>query len=245
MKRYVVPFLGCLLVSSLIGCSKDDMPSPRAGIVYKSTGVDDETHKDSSTSQRYDMQQINEKLRTMNNNDLFQFALNCGNEGKYTEALAAYSKIVEKDKNYPEVYYYQGLVYRDLGLIDEAICSFQTAVTQNPNFAEAHYNLGYAYRCKGLHGEAISEYQKALEFISGSRTKQTAAIHYNLGFSLFSQGQIDNAINEFGKALTFKPRDKEIHQKLGIAYTAKGWLDKAKNEFSLGSENDKATNKIP
>lgn len=244
MKKYMVPFLGSLLVSSLVGCSKDDTPYPKTGIIYKSTGVD-EASKDPSSPQRLDMQQINGKFATMSNSDLFQFALDCGNQGKYTEALAAYAKIVEKDKNYPEVYYYQGLVYRDLGLIDEAICAFQTAVTQNPNFAEAHYNLGYAYRCKGLHGEAIPEYQKALELIPGSRTKQMAAIHYNLGFSLFSKGQIDNAISEFGKALTFKPRDKEIHQKLGIAYTAKGWMDKAKNEFSLCIENDKPSQRIP
>ena len=43
----------------------------------------------------------------MSNDDLFQFALDCGNQGNCSEALAAYDKILETDKNYPDLYYYQ------------------------------------------------------------------------------------------------------------------------------------------
>lgn len=245
MKNYVVILLGSLLVASMLGCSKDDTASPKIGIAYKSGGIGGETTNDSQSPQKLDIQQLNDKLRSMSNDDLFQFALVCGNQGNCSEALAAYNKILETDKNYPDLFYYQGLLYRDMGMMDEAICAFQTAITQNPDSAEAHYNLGYAYRCKGLHNEAIPEYQKSLELIHENKTKQKAYIHFNLGFSYFSNGMIDDAIGQFKKALAYKPKDKEIHQKLGIAYTAKGWTDKAKDEFSLYREQDKPIKKIP
>ena len=245
MKNYVVILPGFLLVASMLGCSKDDTSYPKAGIVYKSQGLVDESPSNLQASQKPDVQQLQDKLSSMSNDDLFQFALDCGNHGNCSEALTAYNKILETDKNYPGLYYYQGLLYRDMGMMDEAICAFQTAITQNPDSAEAHYNLGYAYRCKGLHNEAIPEYQKSLELISENKTKQKAYIHFNLGFSYFSNGMIDDAIGQFKNALAYKPKDKEIHQKLGIAYTAKGWTDKAKDEFTLYHEQDKPIKKIP
>ena len=244
MKYYVVILLGFLL-AAMPGCSKDDTSYPKAGIVYKSQGIGEESPSGLQASQKLDVQQLQDKLRPMSNDDLFQFALACGNQGNCSEALAAYNKILETDNNYPDLYYYQGLLYRDMGMMDEAICAFQTAITQNPDSAEAHYNLGYAYRCKGLHNEAVPEYQKSLELIPENKTKQKAYIHFNLGFSYFSNGMIDDAIGQFKKALAYKPKDKEIHQKLGIAYTAKGWADKAKDEFTLYHEQDKPIKKIP
>src|SRR3990167_9511635 len=194
MKNYVVILLGFLLVAFMLGCSKDDTSYPKAGIVYKSRGIEDENPSDLQASEKPDVQQLQDKLSSMSNYDLFQFALTCGNQGNCSEALTAYNKILETDKNYPDLYYYQGLLYRDMGLLDEAVCEFQTAITQNPDSAEAHYNLGYAYRCKGLHNEAIPEYQKSLELIHENKTKQKSYIHFNLGFSYFSNGMIDDAI---------------------------------------------------
>ena len=241
MKYYVVILFGFSLATPMLGCSKDDTSYPKAGIVYKSQGIGDESPDDLRASQKPDVQQLQDKLRAMNNDDLFQLALDCGNRGNYTEALAAYNKILETDKNYPEIYYYQGLLYRDMYMPDEAICAFQTAIAQNPGSAEAHYNLGYAYRSKGLHNDAVPEYQKSLELIPENKTKQKAYIHFHLGFSYFSNGMIDEAIGQFKKALAYKPKDREIHQKLGIAYTAKGWTEKAKDEFLLYHEQDKPT----
>lgn len=238
MRISLVIFLSLFFIAFTLSCGKNDAP---VGIIYKPGDTGNESLKEGMTQQNaspaIDLKQIQEKLRLMNNNDVFQYALDSQNQGKYSEAMAAYDKILTTDKNYPEIYYYQGLLYRDMNMRDEAICAFQTAIIQNPNSLEAYYNLGYAYRCKGLHNEAIAAYKKALELSSENKTKQKSSIHYNLGFSYFASGLIDEAILEYKKALTYKPKDKEIHQKLGIAYTAKGWADKAKNEFSSGNEN--------
>jgi tetratricopeptide (TPR) repeat protein len=230
------------LIFIIIGCNKENATHTSIGSVYKSKNLD---NKNTRSSYNLDIQQINGKLSPMSNDDRFQFALKSGNEGRYQEALAAYNVILESDKNYPDIYYYQGLLYRDIGLLDEAVCAFQTAIQQNPNSAEAHYNLGYAYRGKGLQNEAIAEYKKVLKLMSNNKSKQIASVHYNLGLSYFSKGMFDEAVNEYNKALALKPKNKEIHQKLGIAYTAKGWTDKAKDEFSIFNRNEKTNKKIP
>ena len=245
MKRLLATIVGVFLIMSVLGCGKSDSSYSNVGIVYKSKGLGTETSQTASEPQKLTAQQIDGKLHPMGNDERFQFALACANQGRQAEALAAYNKILETDNNYPDVHYYQGLLYRDMGLLDEAICAFQTAIAQNPDSAEAHYNLGYAYRSKGLHPDAIAEYKKTLDFLPENKTKQKAYTHYNLGFSYFSSGMIDDAIGEFKKALVYKPRDKEIHQKLGIAYTAKGWTDKAKDEFSICHENEAPVKKIP
>lgn len=141
MKSYIVIFLGFLLLAPVLSCNKHDTTYPNAGIIYNSTGINDEIHKTAPGSQKTDTQQITDKLKSMNNDDLFQFALTCGNQGNYSEAMTAFHTLLEKEKNYPGLYYYQGLLYRNMGLLDEAICAFQTAINQNPNSAEAYYNL--------------------------------------------------------------------------------------------------------
>lgn len=249
MKKHISIFCSLFIITTALNCGKNDAASPGVGAVYNSKILSNEVLKgdlsQKTTSEAVDVQKIREKLKAMSNDELFQFALSCGNQGRYSDALAIYNRILEKDKNYPDIYYCQGLLYRDMGLRDESICAFQTAVAQNPNSVEAHYNLGYAYRCKGLHREAIDEYRKALELISESKIKQKASIHYSLGYSYFSSGMIDDAIAEFNRALAYKPNDNEIHQKLGIAYTAKGWADKAKYEFTLYHQDDIPVKKIP
>lgn len=249
MKKHISIFCSLFIITTALNCGKNDAASPGVGALYNSKIISNEVLKGESSqkndSEAVDIQQVREKLKAMSNDELFQFALSCGNRGRYSDALAIYNRILEKDKNHPESYYYQGLLYRDMGLRDESICAFQTSVAQNPNSVEAHYNLGYAYRCKGLHREAIDEYRKALELISESKIKQKASIHYSLGYSYFSSGMIDDAIAEFNRALAYKPNDNEIHQKLGIAYTAKGWADKAKYEFTLYHQDDIPVKKIP
>ena len=59
MKYYVVILLGLLLVTPMLGCSKDDTSYPKMGIIYKSRGVGDENTRDLNTSRKHDVQQLN------------------------------------------------------------------------------------------------------------------------------------------------------------------------------------------
>ncbi|MCF6148249.1 MAG: tetratricopeptide repeat protein [Candidatus Kuenenia sp.] len=227
---------------SFLGCSKEDSQYTNIGVLYNPTDYTNKNTHTNTNNAKVSQQQIDEKLNHMNNDDLFQFALACGNQGSYSEALAAYNKILEHDTHYPRIYYHLGLLYRDMSLQDEAICAFQTDIAQNPGSPETHYNLGYAYQRKGLYNDAAGEYKQSLNFIPANKTQQQANIHYNLGDSYFSLGSIDEAIDEYKKALALKPENKIIHKKLGMAYRAKGWAEKAKEEFTICDESEISTN---
>lgn len=45
MKSYIVIFLGFLLLAPVLSCNKHDTTYPNAGIIYNSTGINDEIHK--------------------------------------------------------------------------------------------------------------------------------------------------------------------------------------------------------
>ncbi|MBM4054961.1 MAG: tetratricopeptide repeat protein [Planctomycetes bacterium] len=227
---------------SVLGCGKDSQYT-NVGMLYNPNDYASENTHISINKAKPTQQQINEKLKNMSKDDIFQFALACGDQGNYSEALTAYNKILETDAHYPRIYYYLGLLYRDMGLLDEAICAFQTDLTKNHDSPEAHYNLAYAYQRKGLYNDAIGEYKQSLNFIPANKTQQKANIHYNLGDSYFSIGSIDESIDEYKKALAIKPENKILHKKLGIAYSAKGWTEKAKDEFSIHDGSEISTKK--
>lgn len=232
-----ITILFCLFCTcSFLGCGKEDSKYTSIGVLYNPADYTNENTQTNTNEAKLSQQQINEKLKHMSNDDLFQFALTCGNQGNYSEALAAYNKILGNNTHYPRVYYHLGLLYRDMGLQDEAICAFQTDLTQNPESPETHYNLGYAYQRKGLYDDAANEYKQSLNAIPANKTQQLANIHYNLGDSYFSSGSIDEAIDEYKKALALKPESKIIHKKLSIAYDARGWAEKTKDEFSNSNE---------
>ncbi|MFN3532381.1 MAG: hypothetical protein ACK41Q_07705, partial [Candidatus Brocadia sp.] len=44
MKYYAVILLGILLVTPMLGCSKDDTTSPKVGVIYKSGDINDKNH---------------------------------------------------------------------------------------------------------------------------------------------------------------------------------------------------------
>ncbi|MDR4507139.1 MAG: tetratricopeptide repeat protein [Candidatus Brocadiaceae bacterium] len=242
MKHHCIILFCFVLIGILTSCSKGDIPYTNTGVIYTDDGAYTENSTATKNTEIPNQQQVNDKLEALNNKELFQLALSCGNQGNYSEALTVFNKILETDKNYPNLYYYQGIFYRNMNLTDEAICAFQTAISQNTNSAETHYNLGFAYEHKGLHHDAITEYQKALELVPENRAKQRAAIHLNTGISYYSEGSIDDAINEYKKALKYTPENNKIHQKLGIAYRAKGWENLAKEEFSVYQEQHTKNN---
>lgn len=225
--KLAYPIILCSLFCfcSVLGCGKEDPKYANIGTLYAPANYTVEKAQTNTNKANPSRQNIETKLKQMSKDEIFQFALACGNQGNYSEALAAYNEILENDTRYPRIYYYLGLLYRDMGLQDEAICAFQTDLAQNPGSPETHYNLGYAYQRKGLYSDATNEYKQSLQFIPANKTLQRANVHYNLGDVYFSSGAIDEAIDEYKKALGFKPEDKVLHKKLGLAYRAKG-LDK-------------------
>jgi tetratricopeptide (TPR) repeat protein len=84
-------------------------------------------------------------------------------KGYYDKAIADYTKAIEIDPKYADVYYDRGDVWYDKGDYDKAIADYTKAIEINPKFIPAYKHLGDAWREKGYYDKAIASYTKAIE----------------------------------------------------------------------------------
>jgi len=84
-------------------------------------------------------------------------------KGDYDKAIADYTKAIEIDPKYADVYYDRGDVWYDKGDYDKAIADYTKAIEINPKLIPAYKHLGDAWREKGYYDKAIASYTKAIE----------------------------------------------------------------------------------
>lgn len=78
------------------------------------------------------------------NDKLFDEATELYNNGKYTEAIANYEKILDSGQHSAELYFNMGNCYYKLNAIGPSIYYYEKALLLNPNDDEILNNLGYA-----------------------------------------------------------------------------------------------------
>lgn len=69
---------------------------------------------------------------------------NLYNQGKYTEAIAAYETIIDNGQHSPELYYNLGNAYYKLNSIAPSIYYFEKALKLNPKDKDIQNNLAFA-----------------------------------------------------------------------------------------------------
>ncbi len=84
-------------------------------------------------------------------------------DGDLQNSLEIFDRVIEKDKNKPEVWYGKGLISLLLGDLDAAIQFFEKSITLKPDFKDALYEKGVALHEKGRTKEAMEYWQKARE----------------------------------------------------------------------------------
>jgi Tfp pilus assembly protein PilF len=98
--------------------------------------------------------------------------------GRYTEAIKAYQKAIEKDGKSVRAYNGLGVVYMELKEYENAERAFKRAIRLNPDFAWVRSNLGLMYTRTGRYEEAIPELMKAIDIMP-----DLEIAHLNLGSS--------------------------------------------------------------
>ncbi len=78
------------------------------------------------------------------NEKLFDEATELYNNGKYSEAIANYEKILDSGQHSAELYFNMGNCYYKLNSIGPSIYYYEKALLLNPNDDEILNNLGYA-----------------------------------------------------------------------------------------------------
>jgi tetratricopeptide (TPR) repeat protein len=119
---------------------------------------------------------------------------------EYAEAIRAYKKILESDRNNAQVLDKIGVGYQELLDLHQAENYYKKAAKADKTFASAVNNIGTVEYERKHYSKAVRYYKKALKI----RTDM-ATIYTNLGYAYFEQKHYLDAMSAFHQALLIDP----------------------------------------
>lgn len=193
---------------------------------------------------------------------------NFANEGKYEEAVAAYSKAIAINPKAAEYFNYRGVAYFSMREYYRAIGEFYTAIELNPemylpyhNMAYSKYELGDARRAlsdieKSIsieHDHALSHNLKGLilndlerheearaSFLEASRLDGTDPDYpFNVGFTFYQERNYEKALEWFLKVEDMGKNTVSVISKIGVCYDVLGNFPKSVEYHTRAIELDK------
>ncbi|MBD2596430.1 TIGR03032 family protein [Nostoc spongiaeforme FACHB-130] len=143
-------------------------------------------------------------------------------QGKITEAIAQYEKLISQHPRYAPAWHQLGVIRERLGQTEEAILAYEKVIEINPHHAQAHNNLGILrVDAKDL-DEAVKCFTAAIQ-----SKPDYAFAHNNLGLVWQMQSKLPQAATKFREALQINPEYAEAHLNLGIVLEAQNNLEGA------------------
>ena len=132
-------------------------------------------------------------------------------QGKFDEAIVAYTMAISIKPDYFEAYYNLGNTRADQSKFDEAITAYKNALAIKPDYHEAYNNIGISLHAQGKLNEAIAAYENALVI-----KPDYHEAYNNLGVVFQDQGEDGKAISSYTKALKFKADYAIAHRHLSL-----------------------------
>lgn len=108
--------------------------------------------------------------------------------GKYNEAIAELTSVIEADPKNAVAYYNRGLAYNKIQKSGKAILDYAKAIELDPKNAEAYYNRGIVYYYRDELDMAIADWTRTIEIDSGY-----AQAYQKRAFGYFKQQAYDKA----------------------------------------------------
>lgn len=126
-------------------------------------------------------------------------------QGKYEEAIRAYSKWIYLNPEDPIPYNNRGLLMAArLGQYEAALKDYNEAINQKENYDLAYYNRGIVKDKLGQLGSAIEDFNKTIDL-----NKDFAAAYCSRGISKATLGRKDEAREDFTIALKLAQKDDD------------------------------------
>ncbi len=148
--------------------------------------------------------------------------------GNHRQAVDEIEAAKSINKNDPEIYNIEGLIYFSLKQYDQAEGYYKKAIELNPSYSEARNNLCGVYLAVGKWDAAIEQCSKAAsDVFYKSREKALT----NLGVAYFRKGDTDKAKENYQRALEINPAFAYTHNEFGKLYMATGKDLEAIDEF--------------
>ncbi len=127
--------------------------------------------------------------------------------GRYDQAIADYTKALEKDPRLVEAYTNRGLAHEAKGQLDQAIADYTKALGINPQEASAYVSRGYAYHAKGQYKRAIGDFTKAIAI-----NPNYAQAYHGRGNAYAAGKDYDKALRDLNAAIKLDPKFELAHK---------------------------------
>jgi Flp pilus assembly protein TadD len=162
-----------------------------------------------------------------------------GSQGRYEEALLAYTEAITVDPTYLEAYNDRGMTYKKLGRYRQALADFDRAIALGATFT--------VYGRRGATHLAVGQYQQALEdynrFVKELDLRHLDSMRGSAligrGRAWVGLGKYQQGIADFTAALRVESRDSYLAQK-ALYFRGRAWLAQGKGSEAL-ADFDKAT----
>ena len=125
-------------------------------------------------------------------------------QAKYSQALLLVNKGLANNPRDPQMRFWQGFIFEQLGQPDMALEVYLSLTQDYPELAEPHNNLGVLYAAKGDYPNAKASLDAALR-----ANPNYAAAHENMGDLL-----VNMARQSYERSLASEPRQRYPTQKI-------------------------------
>lgn len=144
------------------------------------------------------------------------------NQYYFQKAYFNFVKAEAIDPNYPDLHYFEGLMYLKCNLIDESISEFSRCIDLDSSHFESLFARGCLYISKKEYGKAITDLDDAC-----TKNNNIKGIHTALGLVYFFLEDYQQSIEHFDEALKQNSEDLDALYLCGCTFLKIHILDKA------------------
>lgn len=146
--------------------------------------------------------------------------------GRLPEAVAIYSRLLQRFPFNAELHNNIGVALRAMGRFDAAIAHYRQSLALEPNNAAHHSNLGNALRSVSRCEEALQHHFRAVgiadNYVEG---------FFNLGLTLRDMGRLEEAQGCFQRALQLAPNHVRAQVEIAVTKLMRGDLEAGFAEY--------------
>lgn len=133
-------------------------------------------------------------------------------EGKYEEAIEAFRKDIQKERNLDEAYHGLGIAYFELENYEEAVMAFESAIEHDAKDSASLCSfLGACYLETGEYESALRAYEKALSEKDLTEHLEQE-IQWNLIAVYENMGNWETAKEQIEKYIEMYPDDSRVEK---------------------------------
>lgn len=168
-------------------------------------------------------------------------------KNNYQLAINYLNEAIVFDMQRAEIYFYKGMIYKEIGDTEKAMSSFQTATELNPQYYEAYVQLGFLSQ-KRNDKNAEKYFDNAIRvggnpedalYAKANMLKEEGVKLYDKGKTEAAEIKLSAAIESFKKVIELNYRNVEAYMGIGFSYYQMDSVEQAYEYY------DKATKVAP